>query len=179
MRYSASLAALFVTAFVALGLRPEAETTPVALDVAVTHVYDAAEARAAWMSCDVDCNDAPGSCGQCGHRAPLNVGRGSHEVLTQPHRWCFEGLCEMRVGSCLSKHPICIRGHGFDASLAALDDADFAELRTIMDAGAGIDVLWERGLLAFYDCANRVVASVALTGEELATLVVVAEGQTQ
>ena len=84
----------------------------------------------------------------------------------------------MSVGSCVGKHPICIRGDGFDASLAALDAADFAELNAIMDTGAGIEVLWDTGLLAFYDCANRVVASVALTGGELAALAV-AEGQLQ
>ena len=46
----------------------------------------------------------------------------------------------------------------------------------IMDTGAGIRVLWEHGLLAFYDCADRVVASVVLTGQELVALAV-AEGQ--
>lgn len=84
----------------------------------------------------------------------------------------------MSVGSCVGKHPMCIRAGGFDASLVALEAADFAELNAIMDTGAGIEVLWDTGILAFYDCADRVVASVALTGEELAALAV-AEGQLQ
>ena len=84
----------------------------------------------------------------------------------------------MSVSGCMGKHAMCVRGGGFDASLAALDAADFVELNAIMDIGAGIEVLWDSGLLAFYDCANRVVASVALTGGELAALAV-AEGQLQ
>ena len=177
MRYSGSLAVLFATAFVALGLRPEAETPHAALDVAVTRVYDAVVARSAAAACIVNCNDAPGACGvQCEHRAPQVIGRGSHDEGLRPHSWCFEGICEMRVGSCISKHALCNRSSGFDASLAALDAADFAELHAIMDTGAGIRVLWEHGLLAFYDCADRVVASVVLTGQELAALAV-AEGQ--
>ena len=181
MRYSGSMAVLFVTAVVTLGSYSEAETeTPrAALDIAVTDVYDAIETPLRFPGCTVDCYLQPYTCpGRCAHKAPY-VGYGSHDVLEGSHTSCWPGHCEFSFGpGCMGNHPVCSRGPGLDASLSALDGSDFAELGTILDSGAGIEVLWEPGLLAFYDCVNRVVASVALTGEELAALAV-AEGQLQ
>ena len=177
MRYTGFVAVLFMTVLGALGLRPAAEPPGVDIDIAVTDAYDALEARSTSQDCNVNCFRLVSACGQCGHKAPEQRG-GPDETGDGPHSWCFEGLCLMSVSGCMGKHAMCVRGGGFDASLAALDAADFVELNAIMDIGAGIEVLWDSGLLAFYDCANRVVASVALTGGELAALAV-AEGQLQ
>ncbi len=180
MRFTCSLAATFVVAFAALGLRSEAEP-PVAVDIAVTDVYDATEAPLRFpqlcsVSCDFfDCG------GGCEHRAPeVGPDHGSHTTGAGPHAWCWPGACAMTYSEeCQAQHSMCIRGGGsVGTSLAALEAGDFAELNSLMHMGAGIEVLWDAGLLAFYDCTNRVVASVSLTTEELATLAV-AEGQLQ
>lgn len=77
MRYSGSFAVLFVMAFVALGLRPEAEAPHPALDIAVTDVYDAAEARAAETLCTVDCRRPVLACGQCAHKPTVGASKAS------------------------------------------------------------------------------------------------------
>ena len=184
MRYSGNMgymAVLFVAAVVTLGWYSEAETPPAALDIAVTDVYDAIETPLRFTVCYVDCY-RPHTCyappGACAHKAP-NVGHGSHDANLGSHTSCWPGHCEWSMGpNCMGQHPLCVRGGAWDASLAALEGTDFAKLSAIMDIGAGIEVLWEPGLLAFYDCADRVIASVALTGVEVAALAV-AEGQLQ
>ncbi|MXX35858.1 MAG: hypothetical protein F4107_07985 [Gemmatimonadetes bacterium] len=133
---------------------------------------DAVATPLAVNPCDVDCY-TPHTCGECGHKAPyVGDGAGSHHVAGGSHSFCWEGQCEYDEPSCEYKHAICIMTEDVDASLVALEDADFGELNALLDMGAGIEVLADAGILAFYDCVNRVVVSVALTETELAALAV-------
>lgn len=177
MHYSAAFLALFVSVFVVPGLSPEPEP-PLVLDIAVTDVYDASATPLAFIGCDVDCY-TPHTCGSCGHKAPF-VGwdAGSHHRWDGSHTSCWEGQCHEFNSVCWFKHPECRRTEEQDAALAAIDNGDFAELYALTDMGARIETHWDTGLLVFNDCANRVVASIALTATELAALAV-ADGQLQ
>jgi hypothetical protein len=53
-----------------------------------------------------------------------------------------------------------------------LGESDIAGLYLLTQSAVPVDVVWDEGIIAVYQCAGRVSATIALTGAELAALAV-------
>jgi hypothetical protein len=98
----------------------------------------------------------------------------SHEYGGGPHTHCFEGYCDYGTQGCVGqKHPSCGGiGDHVQALAQLLDNRDYAGLSMYMGSGAPLEVLWEEGVVAIYQCAGQVGATVALEAAALGAVAV-------
>lgn len=151
---------------------PTATEGPVAETVAM-----AVSAAGVEDLCTVEClQGAAGGCeaDTCMHSAP-EAEPGSHEVGEGSHPYgnCWEGYCDFGSPGCEGmKHPKC--GQHQNEQLAELvrllEAGDLVAVSILAEADEFVEVAWEEGLLAVYQCSGRVSGTIALAGWELQSL---------
>lgn len=150
-------------------------SAPAADTPAAAHAVTSMSKAGIGDECTVECEQGFSACESdlCEHRAP-DVGEGgSHEIGEGDHPHCWEGYCNTGSGgTCEAKHKECDSGQHeqLEELVDLLDAGDLASVFLLAEASDLVEVDWEEGLLAVFQCSGRVSGTVALNGSELQAL---------